>query len=656
MYLDFAKKINFNFRKRLFRREVETTFYSNKKFSLPRISSAKGEVPGHFKTSYPLSFIASSDEIKLVRNELLRLESKEQILAYADIILENKFLLYGEEISIGEKVNWSKDYISGYEWSKELTWKKDYFSFPKGTDIKNVWELGRFNQAILLGKAYLISSDEKYVSKYKELFYSFLNENPFCASVHWTDSSEVSIRLINFAFAFSFFLYSPGIDDKFINDFRDAVLQHSVFIENNLHYKFNRGSCYLLNLLALSVTGILFKENHYGIKLVNFAFSNLEFEIRNQVHKDGVTFEQSLQYHAISLEAFYLAKIIRERNGGSFSGGYDEILYDMFEVHSNYLRDDFSLPQIGDSVTGRIVPFNVNDMKLNFAYPLAMGAFLFNEGMFKRSSPEGSAELLFLFGLEYKKKYDSLPKARPFFDSKGYSDGGHYIIRTPQMHLFIEAGEIGNRGEGAPGHNDIFSFDLFYNHKEFIVDPGTYSFYADPEIRNRLRSVRSHNSVSIDNELLTKFDGLFKIKDDLTKPKILEWKSDNEEDTLTIQHYAYTRFVDPVICKRTFKFMKYKNILKIKDEIFGGADHTASANLIFNPDVQLNMLSENVYSASIGSDKIELRMSSPSDYFFTSVQDTEYSSRYGKLDKTKKISIYLKDKLPAFFITEIILL
>lgn len=655
MYLDFAKKINYNLRKKLFRREVEATFYSNRKFKLPRMTAVKGEALDLFKSAYPFRF-ADTKEIGSVTNDLLCLENKEQILGYADTILNNKFALYGDIIETGEKLNWLKDYISGFEWKKELTWKDDYFNFPKGTDIKNAWELGRFNQGILLGKAYLITSDEKYTTKFKDLFYSFLNDNPFCASVHWTDSSEVSIRLINLAFALPFFFHSPGADEKFINDYMDAILLHSVFAENNLQYKINRGSGYLLNLLALAVTGVLFKDNSYGIKLFNFAYSGFEFEIRNQVHKDGVTYEQSLQYHAISLEAFYLAKIITEKNGRSFSSGYDEVLYNLFEVHSEYLRDDFSLPQIGDSVSGRIIPFNANDRELDFSFPLPVGAYLFEEGKFKYSFPEGSAELLLLFGLQYKEKYKSINKSTPFYDSREFDQGGHYIIRTPQMHLFIEAGEIGNRGEGAPGHNDIFSFELFYNNKEFIVDPGTYSFFSDPDIRNHLRSVRCHNSVCIDNELLTKFEGVFKIKEDLTKPKILEWKSDNEEDILSIQHYAYTRFVDPVICKRTFKFMKYKNILKIKDEMFGGSDHTASANLIFHPDVKLEKISENIYLAQSGNDKVEVRLSGPSDHFFTSVQDSEYSSRYGKIGKTKKISVYLKEKFPAFFVTEITLL
>jgi len=295
------------------------------------------------------------------------------------------------------------------------------------------------------------------------------------------NASETSIRLINLCYSLSFFLSSKLVDERFINDFREAVLLNSVFIENNLEFKIRRGSSYLINLLGLAFTGIIYKDHHYGKKLLNFVFHGFEQEIRSQIHNDGVSFEQSIPHQVLSLEALYLAKINLENYGYTFSSGFNDILYKMFDVHFNYLREDLSVPQIGDSISGRIVPFNIEDIKMDYSFPMHIGAYLLNEGKYKYNLPEGNAELLFLFGIKYPGKYKAITKTTPYYESKEYEEGGHYIIRTQQVHIFIEAGEIGNKGEGAPRHNDVFTFELFYKHKQFIVDPGTYSFYSDKE-------------------------------------------------------------------------------------------------------------------------------------------------------------------------------
>jgi hypothetical protein len=470
------------------------------------------------------------------------------------------------------------------------------------------------------------------------------------------DSSEAAIRLINVVNSLSFFIDSPLINELFINDFRDFVLFHSVFIENNLDYSKHRGSSYLINLLGLAAAGVLFKDHHYGKKNMSFAFHNLEQEIRSQVYEDGISYEQSIPYHLINLETLYLSKIILEHAGNNFSEGYNQLLQNMFSAQFNYLREDKSVPQLGDSISSRILPFNLIDNDLNYSSPLAVGAFLFNDGNYKEVFPEGNAELLFLFGPGFIQNYSHIPLEPIRKRSIGFAKGGHYFLRGKDIDVFVEAGEIGRRGEGAHGHSDIFTFDLFYKGKQFIVDSGTYSVFADPDLRNRLRSIRYHNSVYIDDMQISEFEGVFRIKEDITRPKILEWKSNNDEDILAFQHYAYIKFPDPVICKRTFHLNKENINLKITDELIGGAEHLVNANIHFHPSVLLEKIGDHHFSAAHEDIKIEIMLHTPSSFFNSSIREVEYSPRYGKLGKTRKISIHSKDKFPSFFITEIMFL
>ena len=242
-------------------------------------------------------------------------------------------------------------------------------------------------------------------------------------------------------------------------------------------------------------------------------------------------------------------------------------------------------------------------------------------------------------------KYSNIPIEATHCRSVGLVKGGHYFLKSKDADIFIGAAENGKQGDRAPGHSDIFSFELFYKNSLFIIDPGTNSFNKDPEVYNRLRSIRRHNSVYIDD-----------LQIDLAHPKLLEWKSNNDEDILSVQHYAYIKLPDPVICKRTFHLNKETNLFRIKDELIGGIEHHANANLHFHPSIILRKIDDNHYSANTDVKAIEIKFHSPSDYFNTSIREVEYSPRYGKLGKTNKISIHIKDKFPSFFITEIILL
>ena len=71
-------------------------------------------------------------------------------------------ILYGDEIELGRKSAGIKIISHHYQWENNLHWKSDPFRTPKGTDIKNAWEIARFHQGISLGKAYLLTGDEKY--------------------------------------------------------------------------------------------------------------------------------------------------------------------------------------------------------------------------------------------------------------------------------------------------------------------------------------------------------------------------------------------------------------------------------------------------------------------------------------------------------------
>ncbi|MBK7378915.1 MAG: alginate lyase family protein [Ignavibacteriales bacterium] len=640
-------------KEKIFRREIENSFSTRKNYALPKVKYATKESLDNFKMNFPFSFYAGNSAADY-STWLERIENNANTISSADELIDNIFTFFnGEKFSLDEKINWNTDNRSKFTWAEDLSWKIDYLNFPQGVDPEYAWHLGRFEFGFILAKAYLLTSNEKYLQKYVDFLSEFSSMATYCTGIQWVKSSEVSIRLINCLLSFGMVIHSPSINDTVINSFLRLILLHAVYIENNLETKIYRGYEYLLNLLSLGMVGVLFADTQYGKRNLKFAFAELEQEIRSQVHKDGVSIHQSVSYHELIIKIFCLAEKYLQQPGKKFSEVYKTILKKLFLVQKEYLRKNGTVPAIGDDLNFTLAPFNHSKRNSDV---LAIGVVLFNNIGLKIVDQSLTAEVLFLYGIKSAEEYSSMAASETEIKSIGFLSGGHFISRKEHVEIFIEAGEIGNKGRGAPGHNDTFTFELYYKNKPIIVDPGTYSFYADPILRNQLRSVKRHNTFYIDNKLLAEFEGSFKIKEDFTKPKILDWQTSETEDLLSVQHHAYARLFDPVIIKRTFHFQKDKNVLRIKDEFYGGAEHQISGNLTFHPDVLVTQTNANDFTAVNNDAEVQISIKSSADKTSVKILPAEYSKCYGALAQTKRIFINTVDRLPCFIITEINLL
>jgi hypothetical protein len=635
-----------NFRRFLFRRDAELSHYSGKPFPLPHIAVITEEKLQNFKNTY-LFHPSSQGNIAELRAELLKIEKDSVIKETADLALNNIFdFPYKDNIYLGERISWNSDYVSGYEWNKGLSWKDDYFSFPPGTDIINAWLIARLNQLIYLSKAYLATSGEEYAAAYRSLLKNFIEDNPFCTGVNWVDSGEVSVRLLNIIFSLPLVLHSAVVDAEFVNYINHNILLHAIFIENNTEEE-DRGYTYLINLAALAASGIMLKDSDYGKKLLRLSYGRAEEAVRKMISPEGVSNIRSTSYHPHILEALIIIKLSLEKGGLQLSNLFRERYLKMFDVLASYFRDDGSIANIGDTYIRRILPFSSNGN----AFPFPVGCIESKKGMFKNFISTPSADLLFLKGVSSVKEFNSIKPARYARISYGYNRGGIFILRNDNIHITIDAADLGSGRKKTTGHNDILSFELFYKDKLIFVDPGTYSIYTDPALRTRQRSVKNHNSIYIDDEEPAELEGFSSIKEDLTKPKITEWHSDESEDLLSVQHYAYARFSDPVIIKRIFRLLKDENKIIIRDELFGGSTHQCSMNFVFHPDI--NVIQSEKNSFSLEPLDGEINIYTPDEIINCFLQDTIYSPAYGKLINTKKISAHISTRLPIYIITEI---
>ena len=654
---------NANTKKKIFRREVENAIREGKQIKLPPVPSYSQQQLETLKNSFPFHVFISDGDQNATKKLLGDQNEVDTILNEAKNILDHRFNFFNVETKeLGAQIKWNYDYLSSFAFPDKPYWYINVEEFPKGVDVQAVWELGRMHQLTQLGMAYLLTNDEKYPEKYFSLLDDFASATSNFSGVQWTNPSEVAIRLLNIIFGFGFTLGSQNFNEQRFLRMQKIVMLHTIYLEHTIEHSDVRDHRYVLVHLALLSSSMFIQNKAYAERLFHFSASHFEAEIRKQVYEDGVSFGQSVQFHPFNTELFLLAKILLERKGKKVSEGYNKRLHEMFVALSLYIRaashdeKDFSLPNIGDAFTSPILDFSPNSQAKYIKDLLAVGAFLFDDDKLKAESFSEIKYLLFLFGTDAVNTFQRMKNSLEYSSSFGLTKGGHYFLRANKTEMFVRVSEIGKFGSGAPGHYDTFTFELAYKNKLFFVDPGTYSFYADKDLRDNLRSVFSHNTFSVDNTQLAEFNGLFDIKADLTKPKIIEWQSDNDEDRLVAQHFAYVRLADPVICKRGFYFLKEKMKIKIKDEFLGGTKHKIVSHLHLHHEVAIEKITTNKYSLKNGDAKLELTFHSSSENFETYIQDSVYSPAYRVLHPAKKIHTVLHETLPTFYIIEIDLL
>lgn len=540
----------------------------------------------YFMRSTRYSFFFSAANRKEFFLQLLwRLHPQTELVMQAEKIMRGKISLLGTEHHFKDGWDWHLDWKSMHRF--DATQFYTHFSkAPHQADVKLPWELSRFNLVWTLGKAYWTTNRTAYKEKFIELIKDWQSKNAFCYGINWANAMEVALRAANWMAGFYFFCDEQD-DPTFWIEFLKTLFQHGTYIEHNLEYTRRSGNHLIANAVGLLMLGFFFKQSEEAQKWIALAKKILEEEILRQTYSDGMDYEMSLAYHCFVSEMLLSALILAHINKSPFSEAFKARLEKMFELVLYCLKPDGKLLLIGDSDDGKLFWFNSDSDYNTRSDLLATASVVFNRIDFKAAAKEFSEHALWHLGIEGWENFQRLPSNAPPLESKLFEHSQFAVLRTKNMHLVIDAGELGKRGWGGHGHNDTFSFELFFENATIFTDSGTYCYTADKTLRNRFRSTRAHNTVMIDGVELAEFAGDFKIKKDNTHPKIIKWQSSPERDELVVEHYAYTVLKNPVTHRRSIVLEKTTDECIITDVLFGSGRHVAELYLHVAPDVRI---------------------------------------------------------------------
>jgi uncharacterized heparinase superfamily protein len=572
----------------------------------------------------------------------------EEVLSDAQDVLGNIFEALGSgKIHLGDSINWQKDYRSGKEWPMKRLSAADLLDVDNPSDIKIPWEFNRFHQVWWLGKAYWATHNEEYARKFGELIDDWTGKNPTGIGPNWSIAMEVAIRACNWIAGYYFFCDSPSLSADFWQRFFKNLLSHGRYIESHLEYAKRNGNHLLSDVVGLLFIGVFFRSASFGQEWTTLATGALQEEMETQVYPDGVNYEKSVGYHRLVLELFYTATILCQYNKIPLHSSFMQRLETMFEFTLAYTRPDGSAPVVGDADDARLFQFSAKEDFNDHRHALSIGALLFNRGDFRTAAGGFAQDALWLFGGEGFEKHQKLEALVVPPDSSAFPEGGFYVMRGNESHLLVDAGDIGMKGRGGHGHNDTFGFEFWCNGRAFIVDSGTFTYSANVKLRNEFRSTAAHNTLMVDGKELADFIGLWSVRADKSRPRVVRWINENNRSILEAEHSAYLAMPSHIVHRRQFELLQSPLTLIITDTLKGTGTHLVESFLHFAPRVSVEIASPQKARARNGNGRYIISVSAGE----LSLHETSYSRSYGVRERNKALKLTWNTIVPAAFQT-----
>lgn len=513
-------------------------------------------------------------------------ETLDQIVAAAEEARQGRFRLLGyPALSFGDPVDWHLDPLSGRT-APLAHWS--HFNPPAPEvvgDCKVVWELNRHQWLVHLGQAYHFTRDERYAQTFSDYVRDWLLANPSGGGINWASSLEVALRLISWCWALTLFRGSKALSPELFEIMLNAIWIHASHVERYLSSYSSPNTHLTGEALGLLYAGIMFSDFRKGARWRAKAVQILGEESERQILPDGTYFEQSTCYQRYTVEIYLHFLILAARNGIPVPPSLPRRIQHLCDVLLALRRPDGSMPQIGDSDGGWLMPLTIR------APDDCRGIFSTAAALFQRSDYAWAAgglapETLWLLGPTAARTFAKLSPAPPSEPpSRAFQNGGYVVMRSTweedAHHLILDTGPLGCPLSAGHGHADLLSIQCSSFGQPYLVDPGMACYAVDQNWRNFFRSTAAHSTVTVDGVSQAIPDGPFAWQ---ARPqaRLLRWRSTATYDLADAVHHAYGSLPDPVVHRRRVVFMKPRGWIVV-DDLEGQAEHLVEVRFQFAP-------------------------------------------------------------------------
>jgi len=556
-------------------------------------------------------------------------------------------LLGSGATKLSDPIDWHVDIKTGRRWEPQFHRDIEYSNLDEPSDVKLPWELSRLQWAIPLGQAWMLTGDDRYALRARQIIEQWVIANPYGWTVNWACTMEPALRILSWVWLFFAFHDAPSWRDS---SFRGTLLRtlylHGDFVSRNLERADINGNHYTANAAGLVYVGLFFSGDETAARWASHGWTILNEEIQRQVCADGVDFEASIAYHRLVTELFTLPAIYRSRLGLHVSHDYRARLLAMARFVAAYSRVDGGVPLVGDADDGRALPLGCQSLNDHRYLIGLIGLMLSDESTLQLSSGPRD-EVAWLLGIEAA---SSLPEraTAPNLHSQVFPLGGFYILRHEEHHVFIDCGPLGLAGRGGHGHNDLLSLEIAIDGIPIVCDCGSYVYTASPEERNRFRSTSYHNTPQIDDEEINRFVSprhLWSLRDDAS-PAVHLWSTNDYMTVFEGSHDGYARLPSPVTVRRRVTFHHADGRTEVNDMLEGAGVHKARVPWHLAPGVTVLELDRAEPEGRAGlailcarGRRFQLAWTSPQPWVVC-IESGRVSPSYGRAVPTQVVAMY----------------
>lgn len=423
-------------------------------------------------------------------------EQVEHTIKIAEQILRDNFPIFGNKsLDYGSPPDWFYDPIADVRSKPDFYADIEYLDYSKAGDSKIVWELSRLKFIYPLGQAYLLTGHDNYALKAFGLLEDWFKRNPVKYGINWASSLECTYRIYALIWMLEFFREIELIDDRMAEMIWFYIYQMADHIVNHLSYYFSPNTHLTGEAFGLFITGLLFPEFKRARDFQNLGLHILEQELSNQFTEEGIHAELSSYYHRSSADYYQQTLILCDLNNIAPHPIFQEMTLKMADYLKNLRRPDGLWPQVGDSDGGKLTWLQFEDVR-DYSAMLSTASRFFNKSELW-PFPE-QYETAWLMSPE--KDYDKKKSASERIKSIEYDKAGYAILRSEDSakYLLFHYGSFGYK-DCVHSHADNLSFELVVGDVPVIIDPGTYCYSKNYEMRNYFRGARAHNICLVDD-------------------------------------------------------------------------------------------------------------------------------------------------------------
>jgi len=461
-----------------------------------------GKLAKRFPTQPPILFYPDLSEGKTAlgkfpwpSRETFRLERRptEILKEKAEEILNGNLLLFNAiPYSFRKEEDWVIHPETGFRYDNRKHWTQIPDMSAEAGDIKYVWEKSRFSylHSVLRYDHHFRLDHAEWVFSEIE---SWIRNNPINCGPNYRCSQEISLRVLNWLGAISFYQDSPALTtDRWNHIFHHMYWQiHHVWENIQFSRIAVRNNHAITETLVLYIFGSLFPSVNLAKEWKKMGKSWFEEEIEYQIYPDGSYLQFSMNYHRVVVQLLTLALRFSENEKEDFK----PVVYQRAHQTLRFLRF------FQDPVSGQLPNYGANDGALFFqftddAYRVyesqlnALHAALTGENIRFSASTEES----YWFGHSGSPKIFEIPALPEKLQVFG--NGGFGGIKEEDTLTFFRSGKHKDR----PGQADNHHLDLWYQGINILRDAGSYKYNAPENDIRFFFGSRSHNTVMVDNQ------------------------------------------------------------------------------------------------------------------------------------------------------------